>query len=234
MNISILTLFPEMFQGPFDYSIIKRAKEKNFLTLSLINIRDFATDKRRYVDDRPYGGGAGMILRVDIVDRAISSVKKKKGSTTILLDPKGVRYSQAKANNLTIKEHIILVCGHYEGVDSRIEHLVDEVISVGDFVMTGGELAAMVIVDTVTRLLPGVLTKEEASLSESFSLTSQDGCDHFLEYPQYTKPLEYKGMLVPDVLLSGNHAKIETWRKEESRKCTARVRPDLLHTKLNS
>lgn len=205
MTISILTLFPDMFAGPFDYSIVKRAKEQGIVTMNLINIRDFATDKYKSVDDYPYGGGPGMIMRVDIIDRAI---QKQKGRI-ILLDPRGTTFTQQKARELSALDHLVLVCGHYEGVDARVTSLIDETISIGDYVLTGGELPAMVIVDSVIRLLPGVL-KKEATASESFSLKIEK------EYPQYTRPEEYKGMRVPDVLLSGNHKRIEEWRKNNS------------------
>lgn len=213
MTISILTLFPDMFAGPFDHSIIKHAQEKGIVTITFINIRDFATDKYKSVDDHPYGGGLGMIMRVDIIDRAI---QKQKGRI-ILLDPRGTTFTQQKARELSALDHLILVCGHYEGVDARVTSLVDETISIGDYVLTGGELPAMVITDSIVRLLPDVL-KEEATSSESFSIHPPSSTFHspILEYPQYTRPEEYKGMRVPDVLLSGNHKKIEEWRKNNT------------------
>lgn len=210
MTISILTLFPEMFPGPFDYSIVKRAKEKGRITINLINIRDSSTDTYKSVDDHPYGGGVGMVLRVDIIDSAMSNIKcqMSNGKTkTVLLDPRGKPFTQKKAREYAHLDHLILVCGHYEGVDERVTSLVDESVSIGDYVLTGGELPAMVIVDSVVRLLPGVL-KKEATSSESFSKS------HTLEYPQYTRPEKYKGMSVPEVLLSGNHKKIDDWRKD--------------------
>ena len=211
MTVSILTLFPEMFQGPFDYSIVKRAKNQEKVVINLINIRDFANDKYRSVDDHPYGGGLGMIMRVDIIDAAISNAKcqiPNEKTKTILLDPRGTPYTQAKAREFAKLDHLILICGHYEGVDERVRGLVDESISIGDYVLTGGELPAMVITDTVARLLPGVL-KKEATQKESFSVS------HTLEYPQYTRPEEYKSLRVPKILLSGNHKKIEEWKKHE-------------------
>ncbi len=221
MTISILTLFPDMFAGPFNNSIIKRAKEKGIVDISFVNIRDFATDKYKTVDDHPYGGGVGMILRVDVVDRALQNIKDKQNSRIILLDPQGTPYTQAKAKNLSIFDHLIFICGHYEGVDERIRSLVDEEISIGDYVLTGGEIPAMVVVDSVVRLLPGTLTKPHATVDESFSAP-------LLEYPQYTRPETYKGMKVPDILLSGDHKKIKTWRKQEAHTRTRSRRPDLL------
>ncbi len=224
MKITILTLFPDMFAGPFDASIIKRAKEKGIVDISLVNIRDFAQDRYKTVDDHPYGGGVGMILRVDVVDRALQNAKCQMTNAkckTILLDPQGIPYTQAKARELSTFDHLIFICGHYEGVDERIRSLVDEEISIGDYVLTGGEIPAMVIVDSVVRLLPGTLTKPHATIDESFS-------ENVLEYPQYTRPEEYKDRKVPDVLLSGNHKEIEKWKKEQSRKRTRTRRPDLL------
>lgn len=210
MKISILTLFPEMFSGPFDYSIVKRAQDKKLVTIEFVNIRDFASDKYRTVDDHPYGGGVGMILRVDVIDRALESQKSKVKSLkskTILLDPRGTPYTQKKARELATYNHLILICGHYEGVDARVRRLADESISIGDYILTGGELPAMVIADSVVRLLPGTLTHPDATALESFSDNA-----HALEYPQYTKPQNYKGNNVPPVLLSGNHEAIALWR----------------------
>ncbi len=222
MKITILTLFPDMFAGPFDSSIIKRAKEKGIVDISLVNIRDFATDAYKTVDDHPYGGGVGMILRVDIVDKAIKSVKTSDvRSKIILLDPQGAPYTQKKARELSTFDHLIFICGHYEGVDERIRSLVDEEISIGDYVLTGGEIPAMVMVDSVVRLLAGTLTKPHATVDESFS-------QPLLEYPQYTRPEIYKDMKVPDVLVSGNHKEIEKWKNEQSQKRTRTRRPDLL------
>jgi len=226
MIFSILTLFPEMFNGPFDASIIKRAKEKGIVKTNFINIRDFAEDAYKTVDGSPYGGGQGMILRVDVVDRALSSLKGKKKEEkihTILLTPQGKQFTQSHAKKLAQSfDHIILLCGHYEGIDERIRTLVDEEISIGDYILTGGEIPAMVLVDSITRLLPGVFKKELVTEDESFSKNT-------LEHPQYTKPQSYKGIAVPSILLSGNHKEIEAWRKEESRKKTQYKRPDLLN-----
>ena len=223
MNVTILTLFPEMFSGPFDHSIVKRAQEKGLITIDFVNIRDFASDNYKSVDDHPYGGGAGMVMRVDVVDRAIENAKCQMLNAkckTILLDPQGTPYTQTKAQEFSRLDHLILLCGHYEGVDERIRSFVDEEISIGDYIPTGGEIPAMVIVDSVTRLLPGVLKKEEATQTESFS--------PILEYPQYTRPETYGGMNVPEVLLSGNHAVIAKWRKKQATLRTKKRRPDLL------
>lgn len=217
MKITILTLFPEMFTGPFDYSIVKRAVDKKIVSIDIVNIRDFATDKHKSVDDHPYGGGVGMIVRVDVVDRAINAVKSEK-STIILLDPGGIPYSQSTARNLATKNHLILVCGHYEGVDQRIRKLVDMELSIGRYILTGGEIPAMVVTDSVVRLIPGVLKKEVATKLESFS---REG---ILEYPQYTKPQTYRGMGVPEILRSGDHKNIATWRDNQAVLRSKRVR----------
>lgn len=206
MKIDILTLFPEMFKGPFGESIIKRAQEKGFVEIKIHNLRDWAVDKYKSVDDKPYGGGAGMILRIDVVDAAITKLQTPN-SKIILLDATGETFNQQKAKELSKLEHLILIAGHYEGVDHRVhEHLVDEVISIGNYVLTGGELPAMVIADAVVRLIPGAI--EPASLKEESH--SKKG---YLEYPQYTRPEEYKSWKVPEVLLSGHHAEIKKWRK---------------------
>lgn len=225
MNITILTLFPRMFDGPFSESIIRKAQDKHAVTINYVNIRDFSTDRYRSVDDHPYGGGLGMILKVDVIDRALKSVAgktPKKNTRIILLDPQGVPYTQKKAKALTTAKHLILICGHYEGVDERVRSLVDEEISIGDYVLTGGELPAMVIIDSVVRLLPGVLASKESADLESFSPHGA-----YLEYPQYTRPPVYKRMRVPPVLLSGNHAEIEAWRSQQAKNTARSKRPDL-------
>lgn len=213
MKISILTLFPEMFQGPLDYSIVKRAKEKGLVTINLVNIRDFASDSYKTVDDHPYGGGTGMIMKVDVIDRALQQTINNKQKTTtkiILLDPRGTPYTQTKARELSKLDKLILVCGHYEGVDERVGSLIDERISIGSYILTGGELGAMIIADSVIRLIPGVLSKSDAIKNESFSETMK------LEHPQYTKPRTYKKHSVPSVLLSGDHKKIHRWRNDNA------------------
>ncbi|MFH0749854.1 MAG: tRNA (guanosine(37)-N1)-methyltransferase TrmD [Candidatus Gottesmanbacteria bacterium] len=223
MYITILTLFPDMFRGPFDMSIINRAIQKGVVSIKYVNIRDFATDKHKSVDDHPYGGGAGMILRVDVVSKAIDHAKTLHPNTntkTILMDPQGKQFSQRYVKQMATVDHLILLCGHYEGVDERIRTLVDDEFSIGDYVLTCGELPAMVIVDTVVRLLPGVLKKEGVTTNESFE-------DNLLEYPQYTKPDIFNGLAVPDILRSGNHSKILEWQKKEAIKRTSTKRPDL-------
>jgi len=206
MQIDILTLFPDMFKGPFDASIIKRAESRDFIKVQVHDLRKWGEGERRNVDDRPYGGGVGMLLRVDIVDAALKELRQKN-SHVILLDATGERFIQEKAVKLSKLEHIILIAGHYEGVDHRVhEHLVDEIISIGDYVLTGGEIPAMVLVDSIIRLIPGVLGKDESSAIESHK---EPG---YLEYPQYTRPEKYNGWEVPKVLLNGNHEEIDKWR----------------------
>ena len=212
MKIDILTLFPEMFTGPFSESIIKRAQEKGLVEIKTHNLRDWAVDKYKSVDDKPYGGGAGMILRIDVIDAAITKLQTPN-SKIILLDAGGKTFTQQKAKELSKEKHLILIAGHYEGVDHRVhEHLVDEVISIGNYVLTGGELPAMVIADAVVRLLPGVI--DPKSLKEESNWKLENGNWKFSpEYPQYTRPEEYKSWKVPEVLLSGHHAEIKKWRK---------------------
>ncbi len=210
MKIDILTLFPDMFKGPFEASIIKRAESKNLIDIKVHNLRDWGESDRHNVDDRPYSGGVGMILRVDIIDNALKDLKKED-SKVILLDATGQRYTQQKAVKFSKLSHIILIAGHYEGVDHRVhEHLADYVVSIGDYVLTGGEIPAMVVVDSIIRLLPGVLGKDKSSVDESHK---EPG---YLEYPQYTRPEVHKGWKVPKVLLSGNHAEIIKWRNKKS------------------
>jgi tRNA (guanine37-N1)-methyltransferase len=208
VKIDILTLFPEMFAGPFDASIIKRAESRDLIKVEVHDLRKWGEGERRNVDDRPYGGGPGMLLRVDIVDNALKDLRTKK-SHVILLDATGERFVQEKAVKLSKLEHIILIAGHYEGVDHRIhENLVDEVFSIGDYVLTGGEIPAMVLVDSIIRLIPGVLGKDESSADESHK---EPG---YLEYPQYTRPEVYRGWKVPKTLLGGNHQEIKDWRQK--------------------
>lgn len=207
MKVDILTLFTEMFKGPFEASIIKRAESKGLIDVTVHDLRKWGEGERRNVDDRPYSGGPGMLLRVDVVDAALKDLRKKS-SIVILLDATGEKFNQQKAVELSKSNHLIFIAGHYEGVDHRVhENLVDQVISIGDYVLTGGEIPAMVLVDSVIRLLPGVLGKDESSTDESHK---EPG---YLEYPQYTRPEVYKGWKVPKMLLSGNHKEIEKWRK---------------------
>ncbi|MCJ7827989.1 tRNA (guanosine(37)-N1)-methyltransferase TrmD [Patescibacteria group bacterium] len=211
LKIDIITLFPRMFTGPFAESIVKRAHEKKLVEIKLHNLRKWTTDKHKTVDDRPFGGGTGMVLMVEPVDKALQELRAQE-STVILLTPQGKTFNQKKAQAYSKKNHLILIAGHYEGYDERIrQHLVDEQLSIGNFILTGGELAAMIVVDAVTRLIPGVLEKETATQEESFSFSDPEG-KKILEYPQYTRPAQYKNWSVPKPLLSGNHAVIEKWR----------------------
>lgn len=195
-----------MFSGPFDFSILKRAKEKKLVEINLHDLRDWAIDKYGTVDDKPYGGGVGMLMRIEPIVNALKEIKKPK-ARVVLMDPRGEKFTQKKAREYAKLDQLILICGHYEGVDERVkENLVDECISVGDYVLTGGELPAMTIVDAVTRLVPGVLAKSEATEIETFSQ------ENYKEFPQYTRPEEFNGWKVPEVLLSGNHAKIKKWK----------------------
>ena len=218
MTFYILTLFPQMFSSVFSQSIVNRAQKNRLVKIKLVNIREFALDKHKTVDDRPYGGGSGMIIKVDVIARALESLKPKPFS--ILLSTGGKKYTQKKAGNYSKKKAVAIICGHYEGIDSRVEKLVDEVISIGDYILTGGEIASMVIIDSVTRLLPKVINLDSVK-SESFSKS------HFLEYPQYTRPENFRRLKVPKVLLRGNHQQISTWRKKEALKKTKELRPDL-------
>jgi tRNA (guanine37-N1)-methyltransferase len=221
MKIDFVTLFPGMFPSVMDASMMARAKDKGLLEWSCVNPRDFTEDKHHKVDDRPFGGGPGMLMMVEPLEKAIKSVRKKK-SRVIFLSPQGKTFNDKIAKELSREEHLILVCGHYEGVDERAADLFDEELSVGDFVLTGGELPAMLVADAVARLVPGVLKKEDAAVSESFSAG-------LLDFPQYTRPRVWRGREVPEVLFSGNHAKIAEWRRTAAAKTTKRKRPDLSH-----
>lgn len=220
MKFTIMTLFPEMFE-PVKQSIIGKAIEKNLVEINLINIRDFSLDKHKKVDDTPYGGGAGMVMMPDVVYRAYLSIKDRENAKVIYLSPKGKTLNQKKVENLSKEEHVILLCGHYEGIDQRVlDEIVDEEISIGDYVLTGGEIPAMVLIDSVSRYIEGVL-KDESIQEESFS-------NGLLEYPQYTRPETFLDKKVPEVLLSGHHENIRKWREEQSLKITKQNRPDLL------
>lgn len=220
MKISILTLFPEMFEGFINTSIIKRAIENKKVEIELINFRDYTNDPHGKVDDTPYGGGAGMVLSCQPIFDCVEAIKIPE-SKVILLTPSGVPYKQKTAYDLSKEKHLIIICGHYEGFDDRIETIADYLISIGDYVLTGGEVPAMVLTDSITRLIPGVIN-EESHINDSFNE------DYLLDYPTYTKPEEYKGMKVPSVLLSGDHKKVDEWRKEQAIKRTEERRPDLL------
>ena len=225
MHIDVLSIFPEMFEGVFGHSILKKAAEKEAVQYNVVNFRDFADNKHQTVDDYPYGGGAGMVLKPQPIFDAVSDLKERAKSSAprvILMCPQGERYTQKKAEELAKEEHLIFICGHYEGYDERIrEHVITDEISIGDYVLTGGELGAMVVVDSVVRLLPGVLGSEESHIQDSFSTG-------LLEHPHYTRPADFRGLKVPDVLISGNHRLIEEWRMKESLKRTLSRRPDLL------
>ncbi|WP_190284925.1 tRNA (guanosine(37)-N1)-methyltransferase TrmD [Bacillus sp. S3] len=224
MQIDILTLFPEMFTGVLGQSILQKAAEKAAVNYNVVNFREFADNKHSTVDDYPYGGGAGMVLKPQPIFDAVAALKKNghgKQPRVILLCPQGERYEQRKAEELAKEDHLIFICGHYEGYDERIrEHVVTDEISIGDYVLTGGELGAMVVVDSVVRLLPEVLGNQESHMKDSFSTG-------LLEHPHYTRPADFRGLKVPDVLLSGNHKLIEEWRNKEALRRTLHRRPDL-------
>lgn len=222
MKIHILTLFPDMFAGPFAESIIGRAVDQGLVSIDINNIRDYTWDKHHVVDDSPYGGGPGMVLKPEPLFEAVEVVKGEADMPVILLTPQGRLFDQGIAAELAGREQLILICGHYEGVDERVrEHLVTDEVSIGDYVLSGGELAAMVVVDAVVRQLPGALGSEESVGDDSHA-------NGFLEYPQYTRPQSFRGWEVPEILLSGNHAEIERWRRMQSLKRTAERRPDLM------
>jgi tRNA (guanine37-N1)-methyltransferase len=223
IKFDVLSIFPEMFASPLNFSLLKKAQEKSILNICLHDIRNWADDKHKMTDDAPYGGGCGMVMKVEPVEKALAAIRSPEDdSQVVLMTPQGKTFNQKIAAQLAEKKQIIIICGRYEGVDERIrEHLVDREISIGDYILTGGELAALVLIDAVSRLIPDVLGNPESTLGESFS-------HNLLEYPQYTRPAEYKGWKVPDVLLSGNHAQIELWHKRESLRRTYQRRPDLL------
>ena len=222
MKFDVLTLFPEMFE-PMKHSIIERASEKDLIDINLINIRDFSKDKHKHVDDTPYGGGAGMLIRPDVVYDAYSSVSEENAKV-IYMSPKGKVLNQNMVKELSKESHLIILCGHYEGIDQRVlDEIVDEEISIGDYVLTGGELPAMVLIDSVSRYVDGVLSNS-STVEESFS-----GEDKLLEYPEYTRPSEFHGMKVPEVLTSGNQQEIARWRREQSLITTYKKRPELLN-----
>ena len=220
MKIDIVSIFPEMFQGAFTESILKRAQEAGKVEINIVNFRDFTEDPHLKVDDTPYGGGAGMVLTPQPIFDCVESLRTDE-SKVILLTPDGVQYKQRIAYDLSKERHLIIICGHYEGFDERIRTLADMEISIGDYVLTGGEIPAMVLVDSIVRLIPGVIN-ERSHLDDSFNE------NYLLDYPTYTKPRVFRGMEVPEVLVSGDHAKIDAWRKEQSIKKTQERRPDLL------
>jgi len=221
MKIDVLTLFPAMFAGPLDESIIMRARKKGLLDLNIHQLRDWTHDRHKTVDDKPFGGGPGMLMKCEPLFEAVESLKRE-GTKVILLSPSGRKFSQPIARELSQEKDLLLVTGHYEGFDERVrEGLADDELSIGDYVLTNGALPAMVVIDAVARLLPGVLGDDASSTDESFS-------HGLLEYPQYTRPAEFRGMKVPEVLLNGNHAEIEKWRREQAQLRTKQQRPDLL------
>jgi tRNA (guanine37-N1)-methyltransferase len=224
LHIDILTLFPEMFAGPFDESIIGRARDRGLISINLVNIREFSQNKHHTVDDTPYGGGAGMVMAAEPIFTAVERLKtlRPEKGKFIYLSPAGRKMNQQIAREMAEERHLMLLCGHYEGIDQRVrDALVDDEISIGDYVLTGGELPAMVLVDAVVRLIPGVLGETASAEEESFS-------DGLLEYPHYTRPREYRGMPVPEVLLNGHHEQIRLWRRRQSLLRTLQSRPELL------
>ncbi|OXM84645.1 tRNA (guanosine(37)-N1)-methyltransferase TrmD [Paenibacillus rigui] len=224
MRIDVLTLFPAMFDGVFSSSILGKAREKGIVELNTVNFRDYANNKHNTVDDYPYGGGGGMVLKAEPIFAAVEALTEPLASKPriVLMCPQGETFAQRKAEELSGEEHLIFICGHYEGYDERIrEHLVTDELSIGDYVLTGGELPAMVVIDSVVRLLPGVLGNETSAVTDSFSTG-------LLEYPHYTRPEQFRDWKVPDILLSGHHANIEKWRKQQALRRTLEKRPDLL------
>ena len=221
-QFDIITIFPEMFESPFGESILKRAQDQELLNINLHDLRKYTIDKHRKTDDHPFGGGVGLIMNVDPIVRAIEAIKETKPrARSILLSPGGKSFNQKMAWELSREEDLIFVCGRYEGVDERVLNFVDDAISIGDYVMAGGEIPAMVLIESISRLIPNVVGDESSLVEESFE-------GNRLEYPQYTKPREFRGLKVPDILLSGHHKKIQDWQLEEALKKTAEIRPDLL------
>ena len=220
LRIDIITLFPEMFEGPLSRSIVGRAREKGLLAVGFVNPRDFSKDRRHTIDDRPFGGGPGMVLMAEPLYDALKRVRRR-GSLVVYLSPQGKRFDQAAARKLTEAKHLVLLCGHYEGVDERILDYVDLELSLGDFILTGGEIPAMAVTDAVARLLPGVLVKEEAAAEESFT-------EGLLDHPQFTRPRVWRRKAVPEALLSGDHGRIRAWRRDAAARATRLKRPDLL------
>ncbi len=220
-EIHVVTIFPEFFKGPLNESLIKKAREKELISIEIHNLRDYTHDRHKSVDDRPFGGGPGMVLKPGPIFDCVEAIQKKAKAWVVILDPKGERLTQKTAAKLAEKKRVVLIAGHYEGVDHRVqEALVDQSISVGDFITMGGEAPALCVIESVTRLLPGVIGNQESLKEESFEADE-------LEYPQYTRPQEYRGMKVPDVLISGNHKEVEKWRREVARRLTHERRPDL-------
>ncbi len=222
MRIDILTLFPDFFSSPLNSSILKRAQDNNSVVFNLINIRDFAEDKHKKADDRPFGGGCGMVMKPEPIFKAVESINKNQDTKIIMLCPTGKKYDQKKAVELSNDQHLVFICGHYEGIDERVrKHLITEEISIGDYILTGGEIATLTVIDSIVRLIPNVLGNENSAIQDSFS-------DGLLDCPHYTRPEIFRDMSVPEILLSGNHAKIDEWRLKEKLRLTLTRRPDLL------
>ena len=228
MRIDIITVLPEMIEGFFNCSIMKRAQDKGLAEIHIHNLRDYTEDKYRRVDDYPFGGFAGMVMKIEPIERCINALKAERDyDEVIFTTPDGEQFNQPMANSLSLAQNLIILCGHFKGIDYRIrEHLITKEISIGDYVLTGGELPALVMMDTISRLVPGVLNNDMSAETESFS-------EGLLEYPQYTRPAEYKGLKVPDVLLSGHHGKIEEWRHKKSLERTQQFRPDMYEKYMN-
>lgn len=224
MKISIISIFPDLFEKVFEFGVIRQARKKGLIEVNVVDLREFAEDRRGTVDDRPYGGGEGMVLKPEMIFRAVEYCRETAGGPghVVLLSPQGKNLNQSRANQLSMQDHLILICGRYEGVDQRVaDHLADEEISVGDFVLSGGEFPALLLVDAVSRLIPGAVGKGESVLEESFM-------DGLLDFPHYTRPARFRDWKVPEVLLSGDHVKIAEWRREQSYKRTQQRRPDLI------
>jgi len=227
LQFDIITIFPEFFRGPFDFGVIRRGREQKLIGIDVHDLRAFTSDRHRTVDDRPFGGGEGMVFKPEPVFKAVESVQRSKQAEVVVLSAAGRKFNQAEALRLSKAEQVILVCGRYEGVDERvIEHLATAEISIGDFILSGGEIAAAMIVDAVTRYVPGVVGKEESILRDSFSDPAAE--TQVVEHPHYTRPADFRGWTVPEVLISGDHEAVRQWRREEALKKTERNRPDLL------
>src|SRR5678815_1229984 len=227
VTFDVITIFPEFFKGPFDFGVIRRGREKGLIEVRVHDLREFTSDRHRTVDDRPFGGGEGMVFKPEPIFKAVESVRRDSHSEVVVLSAAGRRFSQAEALRLSKAEQVILVCGRYEGIDERVvEHLATAEISIGDFVLSGGEIGAVVIVDTVARYIPGVVGKEESVLRDSFS--DPAALEPMVEHPHYTRPADFRGWTVPDVLISGDHEAVRKWREQAARQKTERNRPDLL------
>jgi tRNA (guanine37-N1)-methyltransferase len=227
LEFDVITIFPEFFKGPFDFGVIRRGKENGLIEIRVHDLRDFTTDRHRTVDDRPFGGGEGMVFKPEPIFKSVEAVRKGGHSEVVVLSAAGRRFNQAEALRLSKAEQVVLICGRYEGIDERVvEHLATVEISIGDFIVSGGEIAAVVVVDAVTRYVPGVVGKEESVLRDSFSDPAAE--TQMVEHPHYTRPAEFRGWKVPEVLISGDHEAVRNWRLDAALKKTERNRPDLL------